>query len=242
LDQCVSLDPGLITAFHAYYAALPMPMATAARLGKERAALDSIRPTVPGPTPEMSTFITAHSGGYQQIKTYLDGLYGALAGDTALANRAASVLPSLPGSAMARAAEGILSDGIRAEVAYRQQRWDDALRLLNKPRVAPNYLIAGSSPFFSGARERFRLAELLARAGQYDEAIRWYSSFDNVSMFDTPLLAPSLLKKAEVFERQGKKAEAIKAYQRFVELWRDADADLQPLVAQAKERIQALQR
>jgi len=242
LDQCVALDPGLITAFHAYYAALPMPMETAARLGQERAALDSIRPTVPGPTPEMSTFITAHSGGYQQIKTYLDGLYGALAGDTARANRAASVLPSLPGSAKAQAAEGILSDGIRAEVAYRQQRWDDALRLLNKPRVAPNYLIAGSSPFFSGARERFRLAELLARAGQYDEAIRWYSSFDNVSMFDAPLLAPSLLKKAEVFERQGKKAEAIKAYQRFVELWRDADADLQPLVTQAKERIQALQR
>jgi tetratricopeptide (TPR) repeat protein len=242
LDQCVALDPGLITAFHAYYVALPMPPASELRLEKERAALDSIRQPASGPTPEMSVFITANSGGYQQIKTYLDGLYGALNGDTALANRAAGLLPTLPGSAMAQAAEGILSDGIRAEVAYRQQRWDDALRLLNKPRVAPNYLVAGSSPFFSGARERFRLAELFARSGRNDEAIRWYSSFDNLSMFDAPLLAPSLLRKAEIYERQGKKAEAIGAYQRFVDLWRDADADLQPMVAQARERIQALQR
>ncbi|MEO8445825.1 MAG: tetratricopeptide repeat protein, partial [Gammaproteobacteria bacterium] len=241
LDQCLPLDPGLIVAFRAYYAALPMPPAPAGRLDKERTALDSVRQPTVDPTPENSTFITVHTGGYQQVRMYLEGLYGALADDTAQANRAAALLPTLPGSAMAQAAEGILSDGIRAEVAYRQQRWDDALRLLNKSRVAPNYLIAGSSPFFSGSRERFRLADLLARAGQNDEAIRWYSSFDNLSMFDTPLLAPSLLRKAEIYQRQGKKPEAIKAYQRFVELWRDADAELQPWVTQARERIQALQ-
>jgi len=242
LDQCIALDPGLIVAFRAYYAAIPMPPAPAGRLEKERAALDSVRPPAVDPPPENSTFVTAHSGGYRQIRMYLDGLYGALAGDTAQANRAAGLLPTLPGSTMAQAAEGILSDGIRAEVAYRQQRWDDALRLLNKPRVAPNYLVAGSSPFFSGARERFRLAELLARAGQDDEAIRWYASLDNVSLFDAPFLAPALLRKAEIYERLGKKPEAIKAYKRFVALWRDADADLQPTVTQARERIQALQR
>ena len=242
LNQCVSLDPGLIIAFRAYYASLPWPMAPAARLARERAALDSIRPPPSLPTPEMSVFITVNSGGYQQIRTYLEGLYGALAGDTAQASRAATALPSLPGSAVAQAAAGLLSDGIRAEVAYRQQRWGDALRLLNKPRVAPNYLVAGSSPFFSGARERFRHAELLARAGQYEDALRWYSSLDNVSMFDTPLLAPSLLRKAEIYERQGNKAEAIKAYQRFTELWRDADSELQPMVTQARERLQILQR
>ncbi|MEP7324942.1 MAG: tetratricopeptide repeat protein, partial [Gemmatimonadota bacterium] len=242
LDQCVALDPGLITAFHAYYAALPMPMTSSARLAKERAALDSIRPPAAEPTPEMSVFITVHSAGYPQIRTYLDGLYGALAGDTAQADRAASVLPTLPGSAVARAAAGMLADGLRAEIAYRQQRWDEALRLLSKPWVAPNYLVTNSSPFFSGARERFRRAELLARAGKYDEAIRWYASFDNLSMFDTPLLAPSFFRKAEIYERQGKKAEAARDYQRFVELWRDADADLQPMVSQARERLQVLQR
>ena len=124
----------------------------------------------------------------------------------------------------------MMADGIRAEVAYRQQRYDEALRLLSKPRVAPNYRVAGSSPLMAGARERFRRAELLARAGQNEDALRWYSSFDIISMFEAPMLAPSLLRRAEIYEKLGRKPDAIKAYQGFLELWLDADPDLQPIV------------
>jgi hypothetical protein len=48
------------------------------------------------------------------------------------------------------------------------------------------------------------------------------------------------LRLAQINERQGKPAEAIQYYQRFVELWQDADPELQPRLQAAQRTIAAL--
>jgi len=47
-------------------------------------------------------------------------------------------------------------------------------------------------------------------------------------------LAPSLLRLGELHEARGDRAEARDSYGRFVDLWKEADPELQPLVAQAR--------
>ena len=46
----------------------------------------------------------------------------------------------------------------------------------------------------------------------------------------------------ELYEAKGDRAKAMSHYAAFVDLWKDADPDLQPLVRQARDRLGALQR
>jgi tetratricopeptide (TPR) repeat protein len=108
--------------------------------------------------------------------------------------------------------------------------------------VTPVYLLAGSSPFYGGPRERFRKAELLERAGRHEEALTWYGSFDNLSFYEAPFEAAAQKERGAILEKLGRKAEAAEAYRRFIAFWRDADPDLQPQVTQARERLAALQQ
>jgi serine/threonine-protein kinase len=53
---------------------------------------------------------------------------------------------------------------------------------------------------------------------------------------------PRILRRlGELYEAKGDRAKAIEYYERFVALWRSADPELQPRVAQARRRIEALQ-
>ncbi|MBW8771867.1 MAG: protein kinase, partial [Gemmatimonadetes bacterium] len=52
--------------------------------------------------------------------------------------------------------------------------------------------------------------------------------------------APSLRRMAELYEAKGDMAKARDHYQRFIDLWRNADPSFQPQVAEAKRRLAAL--
>jgi hypothetical protein len=45
---------------------------------------------------------------------------------------------------------------------------------------------------------------------------------------------------AELYEARGNQAQAAEYYGRFAELWKDADAALQPRVAEARRRLSGL--
>jgi tetratricopeptide (TPR) repeat protein len=53
-------------------------------------------------------------------------------------------------------------------------------------------------------------------------------------------LAPSLKRLGELYEAKGDKDNAIKQYTRFVELWKNADPELQPQVRAVQERLRKL--
>ncbi len=49
-----------------------------------------------------------------------------------------------------------------------------------------------------------------------------------------------LTKLGELYEERGDREQAIRYYNEFVELWKDADSALQPRVTDVRRRIAAL--
>ena len=47
---------------------------------------------------------------------------------------------------------------------------------------------------------------------------------------------------AELYEQRGSQDKAIEHYSKFVELWKNAEPELQPRVAEAQSRLRRLRR
>ncbi|NNE34052.1 MAG: hypothetical protein HKN13_02375 [Rhodothermales bacterium] len=83
------------------------------------------------------------------------------------------------------------------------------------------------------------------KRGGLDAAIQHYVQFTSaVDMFALPWIrgeeAMALFKLGSLYEQRGDIDEAIAAYTRMAERWKNADAVLQPQVAEAKRRIETL--
>jgi len=67
--------------------------------------------------------------------------------------------------------------------------------------------------------------------------IRYDGRFDD----DQFALAGTHKRLGELYDAKGDREKAISHLSKFVELWKNADADLQPAVADAKRRLTKLQ-
>jgi tetratricopeptide (TPR) repeat protein len=91
----------------------------------------------------------------------------------------------------------------------------------------------------------FDLARMEDGAGRADSAIALYdralaaTSMTRV-MLDAFQLAPALKRSGELYEAKGDRAKASDRYRRFVELWKDADPELQPGVREVRARLARL--
>jgi hypothetical protein len=83
-------------------------------------------------------------------------------------------------------------------------------------------------------------AELLHELGRDDEALRWYSTFGENSVYDLVYLAPSIYRQGQIYDGRGEKALAAERYSRFLELWRNCDTEFRPLTSDASLRLAAL--
>jgi DNA-binding SARP family transcriptional activator/TolB-like protein len=128
---------------------------------------------------------------------------------------------------------------VRAQAAAGAGRPAVALGELGAPQPPP--LRMHESLFDHGrVYERWLRAELLRESGRLGEALRWYGTFPDPAGRDLPYVAPSHLRRAEIHDSAGDPLQAAYHYGRFVELWADADAELQPLVGRARERLREL--
>ena len=90
------------------------------------------------------------------------------------------------------------------------------------------------------------LARAYDAAGQADSAIAAYEQFIATRFANRLLLTDGLglalahERLGELYEARGDRSRALAHDQRFVELWKNADADLQPRVAQVKRRMARL--
>ncbi|HEX9562463.1 MAG TPA: hypothetical protein VF981_00760, partial [Gemmatimonadaceae bacterium] len=123
----------------------------------------------------------------------------------------------------------------RAAIARAESRYDEAIR---EARAA----IGGGCPD-CGLPD---LAMAHDQAGQPDSAIALYTRFTEgraISMADKGIwLALTHKRLGELYDGRGNADFALSHYARFVELWKDADADLQPQVQKARDRMRELQR
>jgi serine/threonine-protein kinase len=79
-------------------------------------------------------------------------------------------------------------------------------------------------------------------AGQPDSAIAWSERYlaaaeENRGYEDEFSLAPTYRRLGELHEEKGNREKAASYYQKFIDLWRDADADLQPQVTEVKKKL-----
>lgn len=58
--------------------------------------------------------------------------------------------------------------------------------------------------------------------------------------WDATYLAAILRRLGELYEAKGNRTKAIEYYERFVGLWRNADPELKPRVAEVRQRIESL--
>jgi tetratricopeptide (TPR) repeat protein len=91
--------------------------------------------------------------------------------------------------------------------------------------------IATARRFYS-----FSLAMSLLELGEELEALRILETFDGSSAFD----ARAALARAQVYERRGQRQEAIRAYARVVELWKDCDPELRSTWEAAQRAVERL--
>jgi eukaryotic-like serine/threonine-protein kinase len=91
----------------------------------------------------------------------------------------------------------------------------------------------------------FELGAAYQQAGQPDSATAFYEravttpGFQRVFV-DAFTLAASLQRLGELNEARGERTQALGYYQRLVDLWKDADAELQPVVRDVRARMARL--
>jgi serine/threonine protein kinase/tetratricopeptide (TPR) repeat protein len=139
--------------------------------------------------------------------------------------------------------------GAAGEYVLRQRwhrMWRDAVQgavLLHQGKfeeAATNFKRASSVfPYTNWLAER---GTALDRAGHADSALAVYeqylaSTFNFRLFADANNLAPTVRRVGELYEARGDRVRAAQAYQRFVDLWRTADPELQPQVLEIKRRL-----
>jgi tetratricopeptide (TPR) repeat protein len=92
----------------------------------------------------------------------------------------------------------------------------------------------------------YELAVVYDSMHQADSAIAYYDRAVTVPAItgrllgDGPTLAPSLKRLGELYEAKGDRKKAAEYYGRFVDLWKDADLELQPGVKEVRGRLARL--
>ncbi|HEV2084624.1 MAG TPA: tetratricopeptide repeat protein, partial [Gemmatimonadales bacterium] len=160
------------------------------------------------------------------------GLLDTRLGDTTSALRDARALDRAADSSLHGRFAHTLAASIRAHVAAVGGRDREALADLDAAGWE-----AAAPAFVAEAYDRYFRGELLERARREDEALGWFQSIAERAAYELVYLAPSHLRQAEIYQRRGQRDLAVQHYRRFIELWREADPELQPVVAEARRRL-----
>jgi eukaryotic-like serine/threonine-protein kinase len=123
---------------------------------------------------------------------------------------------------------------MRGLIAIAEKRYDDAVRELQLGDQGECTTCALPS-----------LAVAFDRGGKPDSALAVYERYVNTSEAfswqpDQIWLAPSHRRAGELYEAKGDMAKAVEHYQKFIDLWKGADAELQPQVAGVRARVARL--
>jgi tetratricopeptide (TPR) repeat protein len=93
----------------------------------------------------------------------------------------------------------------------------------------------------------FDLARAYDAAGKPDSATLFFEQYlatpywDKLSVGMDPIHVPAIRERlAQLYESMGKTDKAVENYRAFIELWKNADPNLQPRVADARKRLARL--
>jgi tetratricopeptide (TPR) repeat protein len=165
----------------------------------------------------------------------LDRPYGgiinllAYSGESA---RARIVLEELAAEVPAELRQPEDMDRLEAAIAFSERRYDDAIEGFRRTQVGSCLLCSVDA-----------LAYAYDAAGRADSAIATYeryveTPYFNRLFFDATFLPLALERLAQLYDESGDLPSAAKYYAMFVDLWADADDELQPRVRAAQARLE----
>src|SRR5690348_8124452 len=122
--------------------------------------------------------------------------------------------------------------GAAAAIAFSEGRLPDAIAGFRAWYEEDNCAVCGM----------FELARAYERSGQPDSALALYERSVNTNgiglLFDqATTLAPTYRRLGELYEDRGQLDKARDYYGRFIDLWKNADPELQPLVRDVRQRL-----
>lgn len=177
--------------------------------------------------------VTVHDKVNSEIREYLLGILALATGDAAGALLRAETLESIQGEEAVVDLARSMALGLRGEVALARGDTEEGIRLLEQSMGETNYIFMLSSPFFGRSRERFILARTHESMGRLNEALRWYATFEEFSVYDLIYTAPARMAMARIHERQGNTSKAVRHYSRVRDLWKGADPVLRRVAEEA---------
>ena len=123
-----------------------------------------------------------------------------------------------------------------AEIAIAERRYDAAVEAFRLGDVGSCIRCA-----LPGLARAFDLAN------RPDSTIATYERYLGLtqqgrSPIDAMSVAPAHKRLAELYDAKGNAAKAIEHYRAYIDLWKDADPELQPAVSQARRRLAELER
>jgi serine/threonine protein kinase/tetratricopeptide (TPR) repeat protein len=240
LDSAGRLIPAWAIEHRALLAASPFLPESTSRLEAVRAEVSRWDASAVAPSVVQNTWYSVHDGLHPLLRVYLLGLLSARLGHGGEALRHASDLERIAVPSPSADLAASLARSVRAQVARDRGKPSEALGLLEQSHLATPYVQGVASPFISGTYDRFAHGGLLDSLGRFEEALRWYGSFGELTIHDLVFLAPSHFRRGAICEKLGRLQEAAEHYARFIALWKDCDPDLRPLVDQASARLAAL--
>ena len=123
---------------------------------------------------------------------------------------------------------------LRGDIAVAEQRYDDAVREYRAGDIG-TCIVCALPP----------LARAYDLADNADSAIAIFGRFVNGPErpvgTDRNWLAGSHRRLGELYEAKSDVVKAAEHYRKFIEIWKDADPDLQPLVATARQKLASLE-
>ena len=130
--------------------------------------------------------------------------------------------------------------GVLAEIALAEGKHEEAIATLRASFVLPDGPVGPC-----GICDSFALGRAFDRADNRDSAIVYYARYFDGSvpgqMFQDQWMLPVVHKRlGELYEAKGERQNAYTHYARFVDLWKNADADLQPKVQDVRRRMARL--
>lgn len=82
---------------------------------------------------------------------------------------------------------------------------------------------------------------MLFEAGRHEDALRWLSAVDDGFTGRYELLRyPAMYMRGQAHQQLGQNQQAMQLYERFIRAWEEADPALQPMVEDARSRLDAL--
>ena len=233
--------PGFASVTEWFAATLPLPYADSTLARVRQSATAEVRSN-DSRDPFVNELAMGRPIQREPVRQYTLGIISVRLRDTVSAASAAAKLERLASSGSATALVRDLDRGLRARLAWRRGRPEEALRLVDSLELRDSQGDVAVTPFVTRVNERFLRAEILASLGRDSDALRWLASLGSGSVTEIALLAPSHLRQAEILERLGRREEAIEHYARFLALWRNADPMFRPAVEQARARLARLSR